>query len=169
MELRDITMDDLPLYERALTDPLMMSELGGPLPREELSEKLRGIVESVEAATIWYQVIVPDDDGPAGAGTVCIWDHDWDGTSISEIGWMVLPAFQGRGLASGAVRSVLRRARAENRWEAIHAFPGVTNAPSNAICRKTGFSMIGECDIEYAGRILRCNHWRVDLRNTDPT
>jgi hypothetical protein len=40
MELRDITMDDLPMYERSLTDPDMMAELGGPRPREGLSEKL---------------------------------------------------------------------------------------------------------------------------------
>ena len=32
MELRDITMDDLPLYVGMLTSPEMMAELGGPLP-----------------------------------------------------------------------------------------------------------------------------------------
>lgn len=33
MELRDITMDDLPMYERSLTDPDMMSELGWAAPQ----------------------------------------------------------------------------------------------------------------------------------------
>jgi hypothetical protein len=42
LELRDITMEDLPLYERLHTDPRMMAELGGPLPREGLAAKLRG-------------------------------------------------------------------------------------------------------------------------------
>jgi hypothetical protein len=42
MELRDISMDDLPMYERSLTDPNMMAELSGPLPREGLAQKLRG-------------------------------------------------------------------------------------------------------------------------------
>lgn len=168
MELRDISMDDLPLYERMLTDPDMMSELGGPLPKQGLSEKLRGIVESVEAGTVGYYVIVPDSDAGAGAGSVCIWDHDWNGERISEIGWMVLPEFQGRGLASEAVRSILHKARSETRWDVIHAFPAVTNAPSNAICQKTEFSRIEECDFDYAGRVLRCNHWRIDLRSVLP-
>lgn len=168
MELRDISMDDLPLYERMLTDPDMMSELGGPLPKQGLSEKLRGIVESVEAGTVWYYVIVPDSGIGAGAGSVCIWDHDWNGERISEIGWMVLPEFQGRGLASEAVRSILHKARSETRWDVIHAFPAVTNAPSNAICQKTGFSRIEERDFDYAGRVLRCNHWRIDLRSVLP-
>ena len=165
MELRDISMGDLDLYESLLTDPNMMTELGGPLPKEGLAEKLRRIVEEVEAGRTWYLKILPDEDARAAAGTVCIWDHDWNGQIINEIGWMVLPPFQGRGLATGAVRSILRRARSEGRWDVIHAFPATTNAPSNAICRKTGFSKLEETDIEYAGRSLRCNHWRLDLRS----
>jgi RimJ/RimL family protein N-acetyltransferase len=162
MELRDITMDDLPLYEGFLSDPIMMAELGGPLPRAGLREKLRGIVSDVEAGRIWYFVILMDG---APAGTVCVWDHHWNGEPINEIGWMVGPDFQGRGLASEAVRAVLERARAEGRWDVIHAFPGVTNGPSNAICRKAGFVKLGEVDFEYSARPLRCNHWRADVRS----
>jgi RimJ/RimL family protein N-acetyltransferase len=168
MELRDISMGDLALYENSLTDPNMMSELGGPLPREGLSEKLQRIVDEVEADKTWFLTIIPDEDDGTAAGTVCIWDHPRNGETINEIGWMVLPQFQGRGLATEAVRSLLRRARAKGRWDVIHAFPATTNAPSNAICRKTGFSKLEETDIEYAGRILRCNHWRIDLRSGEP-
>jgi RimJ/RimL family protein N-acetyltransferase len=166
MELRDITMDDLALYESLLTDPDTMSELGGPLPREGLEKKLRRIVEEVETGKTWYLTII--QDAGTAAGSVCIWDHAWNGETINEIGWMVLPEFQGRGLATQAVRSILRRARSERRWDVIHAFPATTNVPSNAICRGAGFSMLGETDIEYAGRILHCNHWRVDIRSASP-
>jgi RimJ/RimL family protein N-acetyltransferase len=162
VDLRPITMDDLPLYEALHLDPVMMAELGGPLRRESLADKLLGIVEEVRSGKTWYFVVVPEGEREP-AGTVCVWSHDWDGESISEIGWMVLPRFQGRGLASEAVRSVLRRAGEEARWDVIHAFPAVTNGPSNAICRKTGFSLVGQADIDYAGRTLRCNHWRVEV------
>jgi RimJ/RimL family protein N-acetyltransferase len=164
VRLRDITMDDLPLYERLVTDPETMSELGGPLPRDGLTDKLRGIVEDVTTGRVWYSVILPDDDPAVTAGTVCIWRHEQDGEDIAEMGWMVLPAFQGRGLATAAVRSLLDRARAERRWDVIHAYPGITNGASNAICRKAGFSLVGQRDIDYVGRILRANHWRLDLR-----
>ena len=164
VQLRDISIGDLPLYEAMLTDPVTMSELGGPLPRGGLAEKLAGIVGEVEAGTVWYSVIAPDDAPTTPAGTVCIWDHDEDGETIAEIGWMVLPLFQGRGMASGAVRSILHRARATRRWEVIHAFPGITNGPSNAICRRFGFVREEEREIVYAGRTLRCNHWVLDLR-----
>lgn len=163
--LRDITMDDLPMYERSLTDPRMLTHLGGRPPQQDLSEKLRAIVDDVRKGTVWFSVIVPDADLGGGAGSVCIWDHEWNGESISEMGWMVLPEFQGRGLATGAVRQMLDRARAEDRWQVVHAFPATTNSPSNAICRKTGFSRLEEVDLEGWGGTLRCNHWRIDLRS----
>src|SRR5207247_550049 len=140
VELRNIAMGDLHLYEAMATDPAMWSELGGPPPREGVSDKLRGIVASIEDGTVWYFIIVSDLDAKTAAGTVCVWEHVWECEPINEIGWMVLPAFQGRGLATEAVRSVFRKARAEVRWGVIHAFPATTNAPSNAVCRKTGFS-----------------------------
>jgi RimJ/RimL family protein N-acetyltransferase len=168
IELRDITMDDLPMYERSLTEPEMLAELGGAPPPEDLSEKLRRIVDDVQKGTVWFSVIVPDGQADVGAGSVCIWDHDWNGETISEMGWMVLPEFQGRGLATEAVRAMLRKAQSENRWQVIHAFPGVTNGPSNAICRKTGFEKLEEVDVEGWGGTLRCNHWRIDLRSDAP-
>ena len=168
VELQPITDADLQLYESILCDPAMMSELGGPLPREGLAEKLRRDVASVEAGEARVFKIVPDGAG-AAAGTVSVWDHSWRGETISEIGWMVLTGFQGSGLGSAAVRTAIEMARTERRWDVLHAFPGTSNAPSNAICRKAGFSMIEECDFEYSGRTLRCNHWRLDLRADEAT
>ena len=87
VELRDITMEDLPLYERLLSDPGTMAELGGPLPRNGLRRKLRGIVDDVRAGRLWYFTIHPDHDADA-AGTVCIWDHDTTAaTSTRSGGW----------------------------------------------------------------------------------
>ena len=96
------------------------------------------------------------------AGVVAIWSHPEGGEPISEIGWMVLPEFQGRGLATAAVRLVLQRAREEQRWGVVHAFPGVTNGPSNGICRRLGFTLVGEQDVAFADRTLRANHWLID-------
>jgi RimJ/RimL family protein N-acetyltransferase len=92
-------------------------------------------------------------------GSVMIWHSEHEGQPISEAGWMILPEHQGRGHASAAVGLLLERARADGRWGDIHAFPGATNAPSNALCRKFGFELIEQVDIDYAGRPLRCNHW----------
>ena len=165
MELRNIEVDDLALYEAIHCDPEMMAELGGPLPREGLAEKLRRDAASTEAGETWVLKIIPDDDAGTVAGTVTIWQHEWKGQRINEIGWMVLPAFQGRGVGSEAVRSVLDRARSEGRWDVVHAFPPVANPRSNAMCRKMGFTKVEEIDYVFRGRILRCNHWELELKS----
>jgi RimJ/RimL family protein N-acetyltransferase len=79
------------------------------------------------------------------------------------MGWMILPRFQKRGLATQAAREALARATAEKKFPVVHAFPGTTNAPSNALCSRLGFERVEECDIEYQARPLRCNHWRIQL------
>ena len=46
----------------------------------------------------------------------------------------------------------------------VHAFPSVDNPPSNALCRKLGFTLIEECEFEYPkGSFMQCNDWRLDL------
>jgi RimJ/RimL family protein N-acetyltransferase len=160
MHLRDVTLDDRWLYERLRCDPVMMADLGGPLPKESVPDKLRRDVEAVERDEYWISVI-ESDDGEA-MGTVVLWEHDDRGEAISEIGWMVLPEFQGRGLGRSATAALLQRARDDGRWGAIHAYPGVTNAPSNGICRSLGFTLLGAAEIEFEDRAITANHWRLD-------
>ncbi|HJP67013.1 MAG TPA: hypothetical protein VKA30_12005, partial [Actinomycetota bacterium] len=74
MDLVPVTMGDLSLFEFLQTDPVTMSELGGPIPRDGLAEKLRGIVRDVAEDRVWYFTIHPDGPGSNAVGTVCIWD-----------------------------------------------------------------------------------------------
>jgi RimJ/RimL family protein N-acetyltransferase len=165
MRLRDVQLDDVDVYVRMRCDPVMMAELGGPLPREGIEDKVRRDVDDVTAGRAWICMILADDDTAAVAGNVVLWSHDESPAGdppMSEIGWMVLPEFQGRGIGKAAVRLLLRRAHDEHRWGVVHAFPGATNKPSNGICRSLGFTLVGEQDTEFAGRTLRTNHWLID-------
>jgi RimJ/RimL family protein N-acetyltransferase len=165
MLLRDVELGDVEAYVRMRCDPVMMAELGGPLPRDGIEAKVERDVRDAVAGTAWIKMIVPDAAVPeVVAGTVALWSHEDDGGPLSEIGWMVLPEFQGRGLAKAAVRTLLERARAEDRWGTVHAFPGITNAASNGICRSLGFTLLEERDVTFANRVLRTNHWAIDPR-----
>jgi RimJ/RimL family protein N-acetyltransferase len=156
MELRPLTRDDLDFYERIYTDPRMWTELGGVV-EQDMAAKLERDVIAIEEDRHWVLVIV-NDDGTA-AGTVALWDHEWEGETIDEIGWMVLPEFQGRGLAGAAVGEALDRADAASRWRVLHAFPATTNSASNALCRKHGFALRGPLNFTYRERTLHVNHW----------
>jgi RimJ/RimL family protein N-acetyltransferase len=144
------------------TDPVVMAELGGPVARDEIPAIHQRRVATTEADP-WYFVVVTDDDEPAGA--LGIWETEHDGATVHETGWMLAREFHGRGLATAALALLLDRARAEPRFEQIHAWPGVTNPASNALCRKFGFELLGEEDGGYRGAKLRVNHWVLDLRS----
>jgi RimJ/RimL family protein N-acetyltransferase len=150
-----------PLTEELETDPEVMRELGGPISAERFADVHERRVAGVGARELWYFVIVAEPGGP-GVGTIGVWEKELDGSIVHETGWMVLPAYQGRGFASEALAMLIERVRADGRYPSMHAFPPVTNAPSNALCRKFGFELVGERDFVYAGRTLRCNHWALD-------
>ncbi len=164
MRLRDVEQGDVSAYVRMRCDPVMMAELGGPLPREGIEDKVARDVQAAAAGTGWIKMINPDDAAAdVVAGSVVLWSHDEEGGKpISEIGWMVLPEFQGRGVAKRAVRMLLELARDDGRWGLVHAFPAVTNGPSNGICRSLGFRLAGERDVTFADRVLRSNHWVIN-------
>lgn len=165
MLLRDVTPDDIGAYVRMRCDPVMMADLGGPLPREGMADKVRRDVRQAAADLAWIKMIVPaPDTDDEVAGTVTIWSHDTNDGLISEIGWMVLPEFQGQGLGKRAVRTLLEQARDEDRWGVVHAFPATGNGASNGICRSLGFRFVAEREVTFANRVLLSNHWAIDPR-----
>ena len=159
--------EDLDLTIALECDPEMMRELGGPANRADIPRVHRRRVESVANGEWWF-TIVPKPPGPP-AGTIGIWDSTFKGAPIHEVGWMVLPEFHGRGIASQALGLILSRARSEQQFARIHAFPGVTNVPSNALCRKFGFTRTEECEVKFRDRPLRVNHWQLDVSGSRKT
>jgi RimJ/RimL family protein N-acetyltransferase len=162
MRLEMMTAEDVELRLRTETDPVMMAELGGPRPPEDIKRAHTTAVVMAAEGRCWALKVIPDGSAVA-AGWVGVFESSHAGETIYETGWMVLPEFQNRGIASQAVRMVLDKARSERRFGRIHAFPAVTNGPSNKICEKNGFTNLGECEVEFSGRTLRCHHWRIDL------
>ncbi len=77
----------------------------------------------------------------------------------------MLPQFQGRGLAARAAGAVVGAARVAGWHRYLHAFPSVDHHASNSVCRKAGFTLLGEVEFEYPkGHWITSNDWRVDLQ-----
>jgi RimJ/RimL family protein N-acetyltransferase len=155
--------DDLPLLTALLGDPAMMTHLGGAESPEKLADRQKRyqLEDSKQ-----YRIV--DGDTGQGVGYVGYWEREAHGEEVYEIGWSVLPAFQGRGIASAATRQAIELARAERPGRRfLYAYPAVDNAPSNALCRTLGFELQGTFEYVYppgSGNVLRCHDWRLDLR-----
>jgi RimJ/RimL family protein N-acetyltransferase len=150
---------DLPLLEKLLGDPAMTEHLGGPESHEKLVERLERFARPESRM---FKIV--DDATGEAVGSVGYWEKEWRGEQVYETGWSVLPEFQARGIATAGTELAIASARAERKHRYLHAFPSVANAPSNALCRKLGFTLVDECEFEYPkGNFMRCNDWRLDL------
>ena len=141
----------------------MMVYLGGPESPEQLQARHKRYLADRSSGLF---AVALASDGSA-VGWVGYWEKEWQGGTVWECGWSVLPEFQGRGIATAATRLLSERARADGRHRSLHAFPSAENAASNAICRKVGFALQGAFDFEFPpGHLVRCNDWRLDLAAT---
>ncbi|UUU26640.1 GNAT family N-acetyltransferase [Streptomyces sp. DSM 40750] len=151
--------DDFWLLRR-INSPRMTVHLGGPETEEELTARHCRYLEV--AAGQMYRVALADTGETVGS--IGYWEHDWRGETVWETGWGVLPEFQGRGVAVRAARAVVEVARDSNTHRYLHALPRVGNAASNAVCRRAGFTLLGEVSVEYPkGHWSMSNDWRLDL------
>jgi RimJ/RimL family protein N-acetyltransferase len=155
---------DLALLERLLGDPAMTEHLGGPEPPDKIAERHERYLDAKPGVVEMYKVV---DERGVAVGSVGYWERDdADEGKVFETGWLTLPEFQGRGIATTATAQVVDVLRAHRKHRYLYAFPSEDNDPSNAICRKLGFELLGVTEYEYpkgSGNILRCNDWRLDL------
>ena len=156
--LRPWSESDFWLLERLLGDPSMTEYLGGPETPEQLRKRHKRYYAPDDGENGRMFVIMAGADA---VGSVGYWEREWRSESIWKIGWSVLPKFQKRGLATKGVVAVIERVRAERRHRFLHAFPATKNLPSNALCQKVGFMLLGEVAFEYPpGNTMHCDDWR---------
>src|SRR6476620_3612368 len=93
-----------------LGDPAMTEHLGGPESCAQLVARQSRYERLHDSDTDRMFRIV---DGPSGqaVGSVGYWERTWRGELVYETGWSVLPAFQGRGLASRATSLAIAQLR----------------------------------------------------------
>ena len=87
------------LLQRLMGDPHMTEHLGGPESPDKLRER-QGRYERLESGDRMFKIV--DVVSGAGVGSVGFWTKEWRAEQAYEIGWMVVPEFQGRGIAVAA-------------------------------------------------------------------
>ena len=101
----DAEQADQPLLHKLLGDPAMMEHLGGPESSEKLAERQ---ARYEKPGSRQFKIV--DAATGEGVGHVGYWEREWRGEPVFEIGWSVIPAFQGRGLAAARLPAPLTSA-----------------------------------------------------------
>ncbi|WFE66541.1 GNAT family N-acetyltransferase [Micromonospora sp. WMMD714] len=156
---------------RRINTPQMRRHVGGPEPEDRLLARHRRYLALPATGRGCMFAVLRGDEM---VGSIAYHQRDWHGEQIYETGWNVLPPHQGRGIASAAGAALITVVRGLPRHgdapRSLHAFPAVENVPSNALCRRLGFTLVGPCDFAYppgSGFLLRSNDWRIDLTGHD--
>jgi RimJ/RimL family protein N-acetyltransferase len=162
VSIRPYAEGDMWILERTLGDPKQMVHLNGPESQEKIRERhMKYVKMSADQRTgCMFTVMV----GTAPAGHVGYWETEWDGQKVWETGWFVLPEFQGRGVATEAMRQLIGVLNKLQGHRFLMAFPAVDNHTSNAVPRKLGFTLVKEIDFEYpheSSKFLRTNVWQL--------
>src|SRR5215207_2395052 len=170
IETMDVTLqpwapEDFPLLQRGNTKE-MTAHLGGPEPMDQLRERHERYLRLGDENTA--RMFRVDVDGEP-AGGIGWWHIDHDGVPAYETGWNVFPEWQGRGVASAALRELIRRLSADpdRDRELLVAYPGADNEPSNALCRRAGFEHVGSGSMPWRGGTLSFHTWALDMSPLD--
>jgi [ribosomal protein S5]-alanine N-acetyltransferase len=79
---------------------------------------------------------------PAGqkelAGTICLWNFSEDRTR-AEVGYELMPAWQGQGLMDEALKSVVKFAFERTSFRTLEAFTHPLNRASKRLLERNGF------------------------------
>jgi RimJ/RimL family protein N-acetyltransferase len=130
-------VDDIEVLRRANT-PEMTRFLGGPESEAALATRHAEYLEPGGGA---YMFRIEADGEVAGyAGW---WEQEHDGAAAYEVGCVVDPRWQGRGVATTVLTEVVRRAAAAGVGRPIVGYGNVGNEASHALCRRVGFTLIG--------------------------
>ena len=114
----------------------------GPLPDLEAARTYyRGMVSGLEGRRLFqWAVTEPPNDRLVGTVTLVDWDR---ANRRCEVGFVVHPRAQGRGLATDAVRTALRFGFSEMGLERVEADVDPDNAASSRLLVRLGFALEG--------------------------
>jgi ribosomal-protein-alanine N-acetyltransferase len=78
-------------------------------------------------------------DTPSVIGTICCWNFDYD-AATAEIGYELLPSYQGKGLMGEAIKKVIAFGFNNMLLKTITAWPMPQNEPSVKLLERNGFT-----------------------------
>jgi len=137
--LRNIESTDAELIHKLRSDEVVNQFVGrdNSSTVEKAKEFILKIQNLVEKNEGLYWIIRRKENNDL-VGTVCLWNFDTE-NEIVEIGYEMLPEFQGKGIMTEALKAVTTYTFKEIKAKIITAFPSEDNINSVAILKKLNF------------------------------
>ena len=151
MFLRRYAEEDRALTLALESDPRVMAHLGGPGSAVDADQ----VHAERLAGDLYFTIVVAEKP----IGVIAVFRSDQE---LDELGVLMLPAYQARGLAGQAFRLILPHVR-ERGISRLHGFITDGNKASTAAATRVGFVPVGVRDLDYRGSTLRCVHLVLEV------
>lgn len=138
LTLRPLSMDDQQSIFALRADPEVNKYLGRQASKTV--EDAVNFIESILKNNLLYWAVTITNSGDF-AGTICLFDFSNEKNKC-EIGYELLPGFQGRGIMKEALEKVIEHAFQSIQIESIDAFTHIDNQSSVKLLEKTGFQQL---------------------------
>jgi len=142
--LRQMTLDDAPAVQRLRSNTDVMKYINRPLTQtvEEAEKWISVIIDALERNDKISWRICLKENPAEHVGSIGLWRIDRE-NHRAEIGYMLEPHLQGKGLMFEALQPVIHYGFDELKLHSIEAQIDPRNAASAALLRKAGFVQEG--------------------------
>lgn len=137
--LKPVELSDLQNMHNLRTNPQVAKYIKRDLNKSP--EEIRQFIEMVRKNK--YYFIIKTIDQNEFAGTITLWNINWN-KKYAELGYELLPQFQGKGLMSEAVKALLKYAFNEMGIETIEAYTHRENVASKKLLERRGFKLVAD-------------------------
>ncbi|MGE8242819.1 putative ribosomal N-acetyltransferase YdaF [compost metagenome] len=148
--LKPVELSDLQNMYNLRTNPQVAKYIERDINKN--LEDIRQFIELVKKNNFYFTIntIVPSEF----IGTITLWNIDRN-TNYAEIGYELLPQFQGEGLMSEAVKTILDYAFNKAGFEYIEAYTHRENIASKKLLERVGFKLaVGKIDEDNSDIII---------------
>lgn len=106
---------------------------------DEANEFIKNINDGI-SLNKWLYWGICSKNNPELIGTICLWNFSNDKTT-AEIGYELIPSFQGKGLMGEALKSIVNFGFQEIELKKIEAFTHIDNLSSKHLLEKNDFKL----------------------------
>jgi ribosomal-protein-alanine N-acetyltransferase len=141
LKLRKLEESDAPAIHELRSDPAVNAFIGRTASTgiADALAHINKITDLVQNNSSIYWAISLNDVHTL-IGTICLWNIDVPKQTV-EIGYELIPGYQGKGLMSEAIKSVINYGLEEMKAETTTAFPSADNINSIRILENNGFKL----------------------------
>lgn len=152
--------------EAWLSDPEMMTFVGGPMEKDKIGKFIEFIDQHWERYCFGHYLIFEKNDHskPIGMISLKYMNEEDAENKIPDIGIMLSADSQRKGYAVESGKALVNYAKRELNLTEIQAHCHPENESARKILNKSGFNFVGEKESEaYGINFGNSSHWRLNI------